>query len=212
MVVVAITSAATQARLSGLASKLKRPQELAEVIGREAQNRLIDHFREKDRTEPNALGGDRQHFWRQVADSVAAPRITGAGTEVRIAINHPAYRQKLQGGTITAKNKKALTIPVDPKAYGRTAGNSEGGGPGTFEAYTGLHLWLLKKSDGAPDSGMLVAVEDGRLRVFYILRKSVTQDPDPTALPPRAEFEQAIIDRAESFTRRAIEADQGGAS
>ncbi|MCW5556615.1 MAG: hypothetical protein KIT22_02035 [Verrucomicrobiae bacterium] len=100
-------------RLGALVRQIERPEALLAVLGRDAANQLRSHFRGKDRT-PNQLGGKRTHFWRQVADSVQAPRLTNGGHAVVVSITHPAIAQKLKGGRIRAKRVSFLTIPVSP--------------------------------------------------------------------------------------------------
>lgn len=183
-------------RLQGLQQRLKRPGALYAVLGREVANRLKKHFLGKDRTEPNQLAGygsKREHFWRQVSMSVQSPVINESGGTVRVSINHPVIAQKVFGGTIRAKRSRYLTIPVVPEAYGRAAS--------VFERETGMELHFIRMRGMA----LLVTKGEGKAgigRVQYVLKTQVTQRPDPTALPPQAEMESAILARAEAMVAR----------
>lgn len=88
---------------------------------------------------------------------------------------------KVTGGTIRAKRKKFLTIPVDPRAHGLTAK--------TF-ARTIAPLFAAK--------GMLMYTDEqtGDAKAAYALRKSVTHRPWPGALPPESSYLDAFIDEA----------------
>ena len=167
------------------------------AAGREGANRLRKHFRQKDREEPNKLGGGREHFWLAVARSVSQPVVLASGRTVVIDITDGRFAQKLFGGTIRAKRAGALTIPQTPEAYGRAAS--------VFEHETGLKLFLL----GTEFSGRLMAQVGNRVVTEYLLRQSVQQPKDATALPPQAEFEAGVIERAQAASARQI-AGQGG--
>ncbi|MFO1461257.1 MAG: hypothetical protein U1G08_17875 [Verrucomicrobiota bacterium] len=182
-------------RLPRLLAQLAEPTALLAILGREAGNRLRSHFRQKDRTEPNKLGGQRTHFWRQVTDSVQAPRIAGNKQSVVVSITHPAIAQKVLGGVIRPKRVKFLTIPVAPEAYGRTAR--------TFEAETGLKLFLLKVGTGKK-SAVLATARGGGIQVEYLLRSSVKQSPDPAALPDPETMSLALLKRADGYVARKL--------
>lgn len=195
MIAIQVNDPGVRQQIRNLLAQAKRPRAVLAAMGREGQQQLKRHFRGKERTEPNRLGGRRTHFWRQVADSVQAPLVRG-DTAVTISINHPAIAQKVMGGTIHAKRAKLLTIPVSPEAYGRTAA--------TFEHETGLQLIFLREGKNA-----LLATRRNKdnkaLQIEYILTPSVTQAPDPTALPdmkPNSEFVRALIARGQAVVDR----------
>ncbi|MFO1461878.1 MAG: hypothetical protein U1G08_21060, partial [Verrucomicrobiota bacterium] len=89
-----------------------------------------------------------------------------------------------------------LTIPVAPEAYGRTAR--------TFEAETGLKLFFLKVGIGAGKSAVLATHRGGGVQVEYVLRSSVNQAPDPTALPDPEVMSSALLKRAEGYVARKL--------
>ena len=88
---------------------------------------------------------------------------------------------KVTGGTIRAKRKKFLTIPVDPKAHGLDAK--------TF-ARTIAPLFQAK--------GMLLYVDEqtADVKAAYALKRSITQQPWPGALPPEASYLDAFVNEA----------------
>lgn len=181
-------------RIAAVAAQVQRPEALLKVVGRRGANELKRHFRKRDQT-PNRLGGKRTHHWRRTADSVQNP-VLESSTVVAIAISDPAYAIKLFGGTITPKTKGALTIPTDPLSYGRTVK--------TFEQETGIELFRLKRTGGVLTNLLMGAMGDGDVKVFYVLSAGVTQEPDPEALPPKTDFEAALVNEADKFLAREI--------
>ncbi|MBN8245886.1 MAG: hypothetical protein J0L84_00420 [Verrucomicrobia bacterium] len=179
-------------RLPILLRQLQRPAALLAVLGRDAANQYRTHFRMKNRT-PNKLGGKRTNFWRQVADSVQAPRLENGDQAVVISINHPAIAQKVMGGVIKPKRVKFLTIPVSPEAHGRTAR--------TFEHETGLKLVFLKVGDR---NAVLATHRGGGMQIEYVLTASVKQAPDPTAVPDPDVVAGKLLVRAEGYVARIL--------
>ncbi len=153
---------------------------LSMVMGRAASNELKKHFREKNKTG-NKLGGKRTNFWGRVAESVSSVPVGG-----KIPITHPAIAQKVFGGTITAKNRKNLAIPISPKAHGKS--------PRVFPllqfAMTRSGTKLLGLKDG-----------EGGMEWLYVLKPSVNQDPDPTALPKDAKVGEAMTKAGDIYLR-----------
>jgi hypothetical protein len=189
MITLQFNDAKFQSSFSAIISRTKRPRALLGVAGREVANRLKAHFRDKDSSEPNRLSDRRTHFWLAVARSVQNPVVESDYT-VSVSINDPRFAQKLFGGPIRAKLAGALTIPVEERAYGRSAK--------TFEAETGLTLILIRTGTGNFEHAILAVKEGKGLTVEYILTKSVNQQADTDALPDKTALEAAIIARANS--------------
>lgn len=193
MIAITVHSKDAADRLQRVMERTERPAGMLRIVGREVGNRLRVHFREKQKT-PNKLGGKRTNFWLQVARSVQQPRLKGAAAVV-VSINHPAIAQKVRGGRITAKRSRFLTIPVSPEAHGRTAE--------TLAHEKGILLFVLGKPDG--QKGVLAELSTTRgIVVHYLLRRSVNQAPDPTALPPTAALAEAAASRAEAALAREL--------
>ena len=149
---------------------------LARVMGRAVANTLRKHFRERNRT-PNALGGARTNFWSRVAESVQTPH--QAGSKIVVAVSHPAIAQKVFGGTVRPSRWKNLAIPIHPSVHDIRARS-------IIE-----QLRYIKKPTGV---ALFVRITDGT--PLYVLKKSVTQAPDPKALPTDAAMEKAVTTAA----------------
>lgn len=175
----------------------KNPRAVLLASGREAGSQLKKHFRAKDKANANKLSDRRSHFWLQVAQSVNQPVLENPKT-VSVTISDPRFALRLFGGTITAKNADALTIPEEERAYGRTAK--------VFEAETGLKLFLVRTGKGAFENAVLAVHEPGQkgFTVEYLLTKSVTQTADTEALPEKSALERAILDRAQKVLDRQL--------
>lgn len=157
---------------------------LSRVLGRAAANELKKHFRARNASSANKLGGKRTNFWSRVAESVQSP-LARPGAIV-IPVNHPAIAQKVFGGTITAKRAKNLAIPISAKAHGKS--------PRVFPllqfAMTGAGVKLL----GIKGSG-------GAMEWLYVLKKSVTQSKDPQALPKASAMDAAMTRAGDIYLR-----------
>jgi hypothetical protein len=203
MIALAVNQGAFREEFQRVLGRAQNPTAVLMGAGRALGNLLKNHFRKKDREEPNKLSPRREHFWLQVSRTVSAPAQSGYNS-VAVKVSDPRIAQKVYGGTITAKAAGALTIPVEERAYGRTAS--------TFEAETGLKLILIRTGGGknnAFQNAVLAVKEGGGLVVEYLLTKSVDQAADPTALPSMAQMQAAVLARAQKIADRQ-EGDANG--
>lgn len=126
------------------------------------------------------------------------------------SINHPAVRQRLQGGTIRPRNATCLTIAANAYAYGKRA-SSVGVSLKFMFAYDELtRHWrpaLVAPDAVTKDTGK--ARKDGTRRqrtirpsgIYYWLVKSVTQGPNPGVLPDRAALLNGVAGALEGWAR-----------
>lgn len=193
MIAINLDSKHFQEDMKAILRVARRPRGILAPAARECANRLRSHFLMKDRTNPNKLGGQRQHIWQRIAHAVQAPIVED--TKAMIQIRDPIIAQKVFGGPIHAERVKNLAIPEEAKAYGRA--------PAVFERETGLKLILIKENDHAI-LATRIDPHSKALQVEYILTPSVNQEPDETALPPQDELEQAVLDRARKAMERQL--------
>jgi hypothetical protein len=182
-----------RADLQKLINSIENPAPGLIMAGRAVAKLLRKHYEQKHANEPNKLGGKRQNFWLRVKHGVNEPRQT-APDQVTVSVSDPAIMQKIKGGTISAKRATMLTIPVDPRAYGRAAS--------VLEHELGIKLVLVAKSGRAFLAGRITKGKGSGLRVFYVLKKSVNQRPDPTALPPEEQITQTATDAFNAWIKR----------
>lgn len=203
MISVTIGDKDFQAEWDVKVKSVRNPKVMMKAAGRELGNQLKKHFRQKDVDEPNKLApGRREHFWLQVGQSVQEAVLSADGLAVSVTIADPRFAQKLFGGRIVAKNADALTIPVAPEAYGRTAR--------TFEEETGLQLFLIKTGKGNFERAVLAAHEQpgAGFTVEYLLTPSVDQEADATALPDIGILQAAVLARGDAVLKRQIQSGQ----
>jgi hypothetical protein len=158
---------------------------LANVLGRAGANELRRHFRGRNGAQANKLGGKRTNFWSAVASSVQAPRLGARG--ITIPITHPAIGQKVRGGVIRARKTKNLAIPIHPQAHGKSPRVMDL----TF-AMTKAGVKLLGTVDNA-----------GNPTWLYVLKPSVSQRPDPHALPTARSMGE-VLERAGRLALRKV--------
>jgi hypothetical protein len=183
-----------------------RPRQAMAGGQRAAANFIRRSMREHNADPVNHFG-KRTNFWLQVMRSVQTPTLPVSGTPAVVSINDPRFAQKLYGGPIVAKRAKALTIPVSPEAYGRTAS--------VLEQEKGIKLFAIWQKGGGGllvqsilkragrSSGGQTPVHGG-LIVHYLLRKSVYQQPDPKALPPTPAIAASFLAGARAVVQTLI--------
>ena len=189
------------------------------VLGRRGANELRNWFHRLNATKPNKKGWPRQNFWSTVANSVSQrPKI--AGDSATISINHPVIAHKAglgpMKGHIRPRNKKWLTIPAVPEAYGKSAKEYQKGGGKDHKLFfikRGESLAFLaeidlsqKNEQEQPKSGKRgKSKQRSKLKIIYILKKHVYQKPDPDALPDVITWQNALVDEASKFVSAEIE-------
>lgn len=116
-------------------------------------------------------------WWLATASGWAIARATGRSVTFANAAIGLAH--KVTGGTIRAKRKKFLTIPIVPQAHGMTA---------TSYARKYSPLFMVK--------GVLAEKTEDGIRPVFALKKSVTHKPWPNALPPEESYVTAMLNSA----------------
>lgn len=160
-------------------------------IGRGVAELFKEHFFELDRERPNALGGQRSHFY---GDAAKATSSSGDESGATVTVATQGIRQRLLGGTIRAVNGKYLTIPARAEAYGKRAREFK---DLRFVKLRGDRAMLVqadsqtvhfgRRKDGAATPG---SVKGGL--VMYWLVPSVTQGPDRSVIPSESEIRNTI--------------------
>jgi hypothetical protein len=131
----------------------------------------------------HGAGRRKTQWWRKVSNSWSIIGASGSGVTLR-SKGADGFAHKVTGGTITAKRKKALTIPLIPEAHGLTA---------KTYSQTINRLFIVK--------GVLAEAYDNEkgFRPVFALKKSVTHKPWPNALPPEKSYVDAFLKGALSL-------------
>ena len=167
-------------------ARTEKPRTILQAACRAGVTILQRHFRQRERVA-NRLGGRRTHFWGDVLRSTQVGPVTDRYGILTIA--DARVPQKVYGGRIVAKNVRHLAIPIAPEAHGLR--------PRQYELEQGVKLFPLKTH-----SQLLLAQRIGEgyvagVKVLYVLKPSVVQQPDPEALPPQRVFEEAVLAAAQ---------------
>jgi len=167
------------------------------TAGKALERALRKHFADRDNDTTTARarkGWPKQHFWRRIRDNTNLAAVTGDTATVRIASRE--FRQKRFGGTIRpGPGKRALAIPLTAETYGKRASSNPIAG--------GLFVWKSPRTGKAFLAGNTPAA-DGSLKLYYRLIRSVRQQPDPKALPPKATTARTIDTALQRWANRHI--------
>lgn len=138
--------------LLGLVSALTRTEPFfktwANAVAKEA----------RDNARAHSKGGE---FWLGIAKATRISSVSDSGATVEN--NHVAGAQKQFGGRIRARNKQALTIPIEPEAKGKKVSEFEDGSRKLFRL---------------PGTSVLGYSSNGKFIGLFVLRQSVWQKPE----------------------------------
>jgi hypothetical protein len=173
--------------LQGLVPALRR--QIAPAIGAAVVLLFQDHF--------GALPDNRNNwpstgFWAQCARSTNYNVLAG---QVDINVNKQGFRQRLQGGEITAEGDGWLTIPAQARAYGKRA-----------REFSNLRLAFSRKGGALRPWGLITdefKSGDRTDGVMFWLTKSVTQQPNPAVLPTDAQITETITKTVDGIIERS---------
>jgi hypothetical protein len=128
----------------------------------------------------HGAGRKQSRWWERVATGW-----TTKNTSSRVTFENKTigFAHKITGGTITAKRKKLLTIPVIPEAHGMTA-----------KGYSRSISKLFRIKNTLCQSD-----QNGGIKPVFVLKKSVTQKPWPNALPSDETYVPEFIESALSY-------------
>ena len=190
--IIRLDSGAARNQLQTIGAVLDHPEDMLAESATRVERKLRGHFAERDKTA-NKLGGQRTHYWAQIANSTAVAEVTDRSASVDIGDGR--FAQTLHGGEIRAKTPwpgsgfLLLTIPVHPAAHGRRVS--------VTARETGLKMTFVGSARGGVIGHLAAkAWED---EVYYVAVPSVIQEPDPNAMPPGDELEKEAIQGAQDY-------------
>lgn len=169
-------------------------------MGAAVRIELIEHFTELEqdsvhhRTAARLLAAPTG-FYADAARSVQAPVVQGEN--VSIAINKEGLAQRYFGGPIEAKRSKWLTIPAIAQAYGKRAGAFHNLRFVYFRSDLAALVERLSTLVKRDRKGIFRPIASTLGAVFFWLKPSVNQDPDPTVLPSDDEMGARAIEAAQ---------------
>ncbi len=170
--------------------ELKNPRGLNAALGARLQDELKDYFFTRN-ARPNKRGWPSQNWWAGVADATQLTEVTEEGATVTVA-HREGFAIRVHGGTIVPRERKVLTIPNIPEAYGKSVAE--------YEQATGRRLF---RPAGAR---YMAFTDDGgeSVTLAYFLVSRVNIPADPEALPPTRQLEEALTEEASDWLERRL--------
>ena len=184
----------TDISMPALAAKiaaLKDKSGLHRTMGMGVEKLVIRHLREVKVPQGNRLGAPSTGFWQKAIASVVGTS-GDAGASVRIT--HRGAAMQYYGGTVRPVRARALTIPIDAEAHGKTVGD--------FRA-AGVEIFKLKGKD------LLCRKVGDEVKPLFILRANAIIDNHPDVLPTRDELAEAAVKAGRAHMRGTKEVAGG---
>lgn len=178
------------------------PAKLQATFGPKCQELTRDHLKA---LPDNKRGWPSTGFWEAAA---RATRFETHGSFIKIVVDKIGVRQRYYGGVITPVNKDALTIPISPLSYGKTAKNF----PGSFLLKTKKGAYIVMNTEaGKNQRQKRRGVRNLRTTLVFLFKLvlSVKQAPNPNVLPTMAEYKATIFAAARERLA-GIKARKGG--
>lgn len=210
---IVIRDLGTTAFLQALQESVDR-ETFIEPIGEAGTRVLKDHFRKKNldagsHKSAQRLGAQPSGLFEQFHNATSHQR---QGSSSVLSVNHPAVRQRFEGGDIRPVNSGFLTIPAQAAAYG-TRAREAGITLAFMYAPDEQGRWrraLVAPSAVTRETGK--ARKDGTRRrvvikpsgIWYWLVRKVHQLADPSVLPTRTEILDGIKTGLESWANRIL--------
>lgn len=173
--------------LERLIREAKRPRVLFQAAGKAVQVEISAHLK-RLQARGNAKGWPPQHFFSgrptSVEKNVGISYLSDK--QVVVSIADPRFVHRIEGGTVTAKRKKNLAIPLTAQA------NAAAGRGSIRESMPGLVL--IKTKDA-----VLLCIQErakrgsakGTIKSIipaFVLVKKVTHRPHPNEMPDRVKL------------------------
>lgn len=171
------------------------PKQLAATFGPRARELTRDHLA---KLPDNKRGWPSTGFWESAA---RATRWEPTETGIKIIVDKQGVRQRWKGGPISPREKEALTIPVSPLAYGKTAADF----PGSFILPTIKGAYIaMYGNEGPPQArgpgyGKRRALQRRRatlIILFKLFTGTIQQAANPDVMPTTAEYRNVVFTAA----------------
>ncbi len=170
--------------------ELENPRGLNAALGARLEKEVKKHFAARNK-QPNKRGWPSQNWWAGVEDATQLTEVTEEGATVTVA-HREGFAIRVHGGTIVPRERKVLTIPGIPEAYGKSVAE--------YEQESGVRLFR-------PAGARYMAFsEDGgeSVTLAYFLVPRVNIPADPEALPPTGQLKEALVKAADYYLERRL--------
>lgn len=135
------------------------------------------------------LGAPATNFYQHAAERIESPAALASDTNAAtLTLNYPGAARAFRTITITPVNAKALAIPMDRIAVGRSP----------RDCWDELGLFIPKGKD-------YIAMRQGtQIKVLWLLRRKVTQPQNRALLPSGEQWQAAASLGAKTYLRNAL--------
>lgn len=166
--------------------------DLHAAMGTEVQQATAAHVGALQRAPDSLLsklGAPSTNFYAHAAERIESPAaLASSANAATLTLNYPGVARAFRPITIVPVNAKALAIPMDRIAVGRSP----------RDCWAELGLFIPKGKDYI---AMRVGTE---IKVLWLLRRSVTQPQNRALLPSTAQWEAAASLGAKTYLRTAL--------
>lgn len=153
-------------------------------------NELCEAFKENFRRLDAEKSKYHHNFYTREGVDKTTYEVFGYGSGGQIIVSSYQMAHKLLGGVVSAKNARALTIPVSEKAKA----SSRGARDTVPDAKIGI-----SKRGGAFLFTQRGKGKNKKIEVHYLLRKSVVHKPHSYVIPPDTVLQSALDKATKDF-------------
>jgi hypothetical protein len=166
--------------------------DLHAAMGTEVQQVTASHVGALERSPSSLLtklGAAPTNFYKHAAERTESPAaLASDGNAATLTLNWPGVGRAFRTITVVPVNAKALAIPMDRLAVGRSP----------RDCWAELGLFIPK------GKGFIAMRQGNQIKVMWLLRRSVTQPQNRALLPSEAQWERAAADGAKNYLRTAL--------
>lgn len=190
-------------KFSGEQPQPVNPVAMNQIVGRSVTRLVTRHFQTYSAQHPNKLFGKRTNYVAKMGD---ATTFTADAQGVKIGISHEGVRLRVEGGTITPKKGKYLTIPAVAAAYGKRAREFQNLSlmfrriAGKVRAVALAVNEFTPVGKGAPKKGQKAKSKSSGQVMFWLVH-SATIPPNRDLLPTDEEITKTAIAAVDAYLK-----------
>lgn len=191
--------------LKAMMARLRERQPLHAEMGMGVERLVARHMRLTKVPQGNRLSAPSTGFWQKAINS-----IRGTATDAEATVTIPARGVALQyhGGTVTAKSKPYLTIPISPLSHGKSV-KEMGGHLYRFLSKKGNLILATDPNPARGAGGKPRKPRSGPPRYrggtpLYLLKKAVRIHAHADVLPDDTAIGAEAVKAASKYIARAF--------
>lgn len=162
------------------------------AMGTEVQHDTAEHVGGLKRAKNSLLSklqATPTNFYQHAAERIESPAaLAGGANAATLTLNYPGVARAFRPITVVAVNAKALAIPMDRLAVGRSP----------RDCWAELGLFIPKGKD-------YIAMRVGpEIKMMWLLRRSLTQPQNRALLPSEAAWQKAAARGADNYFKSIL--------